>query len=441
MKSLKDKTVMMENFDGFLNSILELRRFEKNFIYYRDITSIRSWNKYLSKVEFSIKELDPNIEIVAGKKQYEQFKIDFNEYRIAMIAEFGTISVNTNQDQLNEIRKKGKIVIDFAQKLIRDKQKHINSLLDRISIMPFTYFIVVIFLTVIVFIVVNATLIVPLDLIRSATEHVARDTFKPIKFNSKYENEITKLIRSFNRMALQLEERQRQLLQAKKLASIGTFTSGIAHELNNPLNNILLTAETLILDDFKDRPDKHQVLIEDIMSEADRASKIVRNLLEFSRNKQDEVKELDITILIENSLKMVKNQVRFKNITIGKNFPDYLPKIKGALGQLENAIVNIMINSIHAVGENGHIQINLFKADDEFICIEVKDNGKGIDKSKIDHIFDPFYTTKEVGKGTGLGLSLVYGIVQSHGGKIDVKSKAGSWTSFFIYLPFLKESI
>lgn len=240
-------------------------------------------------------------------------------------------------------------------------------------------------------------------------------------------------------MAQELESRQEQLLQSRKLASIGTFISGIAHELNNPLNNISLTAETLqIVCSEMNNPEINE-LLQDILSQAERASQVVKNLLEFSRREKPNLRNLSVPELIDNTLNLVKNQVMITGIEVVKNVPVGLPLIKGKKQNLEQAFLNIITNAIQAMPDGGCLTIQAQRDTRGYVRIDITDTGVGIDPSNMEHIFDPFFTTKEAGSGTGLGLSLVYRIIRNHGGYIEVKSKLNKGTTFSIYLPIARD--
>jgi two-component system, NtrC family, sensor kinase len=439
MYSLKRKMVMIENFDNVLNHILELRRFEKNFIYYGDAASIENWEAYLKKIEESFDTLGPDITQVVGADQFHRFKDALGEYESFMKEAMAPGTQGKPPLPLEEIRDRGKSLVEFAQSLIRTKRSHIDNALNRMQILPVAYFVIFVALTIIVFQLVNSSILKPLYMIRNALKHMASGSFRPIAYHMKHVNEITKLIDAFNKMAVELETRQEQLLQSRKLASIGTFTSGIAHELNNPLNNISLTAETLLMgDEAGGSPEERNTLLEDIIGQADRASLIVKHLLEFSRSEKPVLVQLDIGEVLEKTLHLVKNQLMVKGIILVKNIARELPPVRGKQQQLENAFVNIIINAIQAMPEGGTIDIGAFLGDKDRVHVTISDTGIGIPASEMAHIFDPFYTTKEVGKGTGLGLSLVYGIIHAHGGSIEVNSRVNEGTVFTIFLPIDK---
>jgi len=318
MKSLKTKMVIIQNFDSLLNDSLEMRRYEKNYTYYHYPSSLDSCMGFLSSVESAEKDLGSDIKRVGGTKGYNDFKSHLVSYR-RYLEKFASGSTPRGQDVLvGKIRIEGKAIIDFAQDLKKKKWLRIKNILNRTMFIPAAFLISFFILVGIVFHLLTHGILKPLSLVRKATDEVANGTFKPIVFPEGRRDEITMLIKAFNKMAEELHSRQEQLLQSRKLASIGTFAAGIAHELNNPLNNISLTTESLELGmDDMDQEEKTSML-NDIISEAERASIVVNGLLEFSRTEQAEVVDLNIKELMDQTLRLVKNQVMLSGLSLKK---------------------------------------------------------------------------------------------------------------------------
>ncbi len=435
MKSLTTKMVIMQNFDSLLNDSLEMRRYEKNYTYYHYPSSLDSCMGFLSDVEATEKEFSNDISTVMGIKGYNDFKSHLVKYR-HILEKFSTGPTPREKEILaGEIRSEGKAIVDFAQKLKKIKWLRIKSILNRTMFIPAAFLISFFILAGIVLHLLTQGILKPLSIVRKATDEVANDTFEPIAFPEDRKDEISLLIRAFNKMAEELHSRQEQLLQSRKLASIGTFAAGIAHELNNPLNNISLTTESLELGmDDMDEAEKTEML-SDIISEAERASLVVKGLLEFSRTEHAEVLELNLKDLMDRTLTLVKNQVMLSGVELEKNIRNDLPAVKGKPHDLVQAFLNIVVNGIQAMDESGTLTIETRPGPEGYNQVNIKDTGAGIKPADMSHIFDPFYTTKVVGEGTGLGLSLVYGIIRSHGGYIEVNSKLGKGTTFAIFLP------
>ncbi len=234
-------------------------------------------------------------------------------------------------------------------------------------------------------------------------------------------------------MERKLQETHIQLVSSEKLASLGKLAAGIAHEINNPLGGILIYA-SLMMEDLPDDDPKRQDLAR-IVQEAGRCKDIVKSLLEFARQGELKMEPVDINRAITEGLFFLENQALFHNIRIIKNLEPLLPFARGNSGQLKQVFMNIVVNAAEAMHGNGTLTIStVFSRELETITIEFADTGEGIPEENLTRIFDPFFTTKEVGKGTGLGLSTAYGIIESHGSKIEVRSRVGVGTSFSILL-------
>ncbi|HEX6464376.1 MAG TPA: ATP-binding protein [Vicinamibacterales bacterium] len=238
------------------------------------------------------------------------------------------------------------------------------------------------------------------------------------------------------RLEDQARDLYHQLLQAEKLAALGQTISGVAHELNNPLATILTWAERL-----SQRPvdDQTRRGLETILSESERAAKIVRNLLTFARKRHTTRAMVDVNQVVRETLALRSYEQRLSNITIIEALAAGLPLVFADPHQFQQVLLNLVINAEQAMlGAHGRGTLVLRTwqdVDDNAVVLEVNDDGPGVPEDVQPRIFDPFFTTKEVGKGTGLGLTVAYAIIQEHGGRITVKSKPGTGASFVIGLP------
>ena len=241
----------------------------------------------------------------------------------------------------------------------------------------------------------------------------------------------------FNRMISELERRQDQLLQAKKLSSLGTLTSGIAHQLNNPLNNISTSCQILLEEFDKSDPEFSHRMLDNIEHEVHRARDIVRGLLEFSRIKEFCLAPTALFQVVERSVKLISSHVP-PGVEILLDVPGDLSLNLDAQ-RMQQVFLNLIENAVHAIEPPGQITIKArTDLDQNQVVITVEDTGNGIPETELGRIFDPFFTTKEVGLGTGLGLSIVFGIVQKHHGSISVESRQKEGTRFTIRFPIEK---
>ena len=227
----------------------------------------------------------------------------------------------------------------------------------------------------------------------------------------------------------QLEE---QLLQREKLSSIGLLAAGVAHEVNTPLAGISSYAQ-MLLQQVPDQDPKRK-LLEKIHIQTLRASGIVNNLLNFSRTGDTQFREVELNRVLDDTLQLLEPQLRNAKLDINKNFGEDLPAALGNASKLQQVFMNLVLNARDAMPAGGRLTINTRLVDTSLV-VDFRDTGCGIAPENIARIYDPFFTTKEVGQGTGLGLALSYGIIQEHGGRIFVESRPGEGTHFTIKLP------
>ena len=436
--SLQEKMEFIKKFDDFRDNILEMRRYEKNFIYFKDIDSLNETVFYFFKIEDFSRELAKDVVRVVGADKFSEFQEDLKGYKTILDENMRRVKTEKVELNVEMIRNKGKKMVDFANELITTKRQRIQNAIHRIGIIPVIFLISFIVFVVLILQLIIKGILKPVALMQKATEEAAKGTFRPIVYESEREDEVTHLIETFNEMAKQLETKQEQLLQSRKMASIGTFTSGIAHELNNPLNNISLTAESLMEDFTGMTKEEASEMMMEILAQADRASQVVKNLLEFSRTERPPLLELCIDDVLDRTIKLIKNQIMVTGIQLKRVNSKNLPAIKGRSQDLQQVFINILLNSIQAMKDLSRenvVTIRTGPGPGGYIRIDFSDTGIGIKPEDMKHIFDPFYTTKPVGRGTGLGLSLVYGIIRTHAGYVEVKSEINVGTTFSIYLP------
>jgi len=258
-----------------------------------------------------------------------------------------------------------------------------------------------------------------------------------------------------------LKEMKSQLIHSEKMASIGTISAGIAHEINNPLSFLLTNLEVLkdylgSIGTYVDLLEKSntgtnteistmknniEFILEDVpnllresLDGIERIREIVNGLRTFSRADDGIFKEVDVNYCIETALKLVSNELKHK-CKISKNLSE-IPHVMGSQGQLIQVFTNLLVNSAQAIDEHGSIEVKS-TINDNKILLTFCDSGKGISKEHLDKLFTPFFTTKPTGQGTGLGLSISYGIIQKHRGNISVESSPGLGTTFYIELPMI----
>jgi len=256
-------------------------------------------------------------------------------------------------------------------------------------------------------------------------------------------DEIAELGETFNLMASSLKERNdelkeytnQQIMKSDRLATLGQLAAGVAHEINNPLGTISIYAQ-MVLDELGKDNDSCKESLAVVMKQTDRAGRIVKDLLEFARQSEPEMRMLNINDVLEKAISITNHPAELQNIKVTTNLAPRLPEIQADSDKLQQVFVNMMINALQAMQKGG--ELNLATRIDEsgkFIEIEISDTGCGISQEHLGKLFDPFFSTKSTGEGTGLGLSVSLGIVQRHNGTIDVRSKVGEGSTFIVRFP------
>jgi signal transduction histidine kinase len=237
-----------------------------------------------------------------------------------------------------------------------------------------------------------------------------------------------------------MQETQEGLIQAEKMTSLGQLAASVAHEINNPLSGVLiytqLMAKKLKSDNFA--PDVALDYLFKMETELNRSTKLVRSLLDFSRQSVPEFWEVDLNEIVDRSYDLGIHSAEMQNVRVLKELSPDLPKIVADFGQIQQVCTNLIMNAIQAMPSGGTLTISTL-SEGEQVLIEVTDTGVGISHDNMKKIFTPFFTTKKDQKGVGLGLAISYGIVQRHQGKIDIISKEGEGTTFRVFLPINHE--
>jgi len=225
---------------------------------------------------------------------------------------------------------------------------------------------------------------------------------------------------------------EEQLQISEKMASIGLLAAGVAHEVNTPLTGISSFTQMLLENAHADDPSTQ--VLEKIERQTFRAAKIVNGLLNLARPAQTDSGPCDINAVVNDVLSLLEHQFKNGSIQVRKELAALPPVVQGIEHKLQQVFLNLFLNARDAMPKGGWLTI-VTRADRNGAIVEVADTGSGIPTEQLSRIYDPFFTTKEIGKGTGLGLSITYGIVQEHGGTITCDSQVGQGTRFSIRLP------
>ncbi|MBI5740115.1 MAG: HAMP domain-containing protein [Nitrospirae bacterium] len=313
-----------------------------------------------------------------------------------------------------------------------DNLKHTISQIRKMTL-PIT--ILVTILGILASIVFSRLITGPLNKFVEFTKVLGRGDFGK-RVDVPYGGEIGYLARNFNRLSMELKtvsEKMEEaytytrLLQAEKLSTIGQISSGLAHELKNPLTTLKMLFQA-----YREQPDMTKEDAEVISKEIDKIDTIITKFQGFIREKEFHISEINIYSMIDRVLSLAAFDIRNYRLTVRREMLETLPPVKGDRALLEHVFLNLVLNAIQAMPDGGDLGIS-GKADDRFVEVTITDKGCGIPADIRSKVFDPFFTTKE--DGTGLGLSIVYNIVKSHGGSVFFQSNEGAGTVFTVRLP------
>jgi two-component system NtrC family sensor kinase len=433
--NLNHRILKLELVEDLNISILEMRRFEKNYLLYHDIDSLEFARFYYDQVHklLSHKLID------LGESRNAPAYVPLNQSLIkyeAILEKIGSTPIGKTPDKKmqDKIRSIGKNMVDLAEDLLSREKLRIGKAAKKALWWPLIITGALLILFIAGTTMVTKRVVKPLVKIERATRKIGRGDFSPLHHTGGMDSQVDRLVDAFNKMALELEARQEQIIHSRKIASLGTLISGTAHELNNPINNIVLTIDTLV-GGRKISDERRAELLNDILRQALRASEIVKNLLDFSRAETYGFKELDLGELLGETIQIARNQIVVLGVKLREEIDENLPKIYGNHQGLQQVFLNIITNAVQSMQNGGDFTIRANLEQDNKINVLIKDTGTGISEEHLPNIFDPFFTTKEVGEGTGLGLSVSYGIIKRHGGQITVTSRVDKGTTFTITLP------
>jgi two-component system, NtrC family, sensor kinase len=439
MQQLEEKITYLEDVSKFEESVLETRRFEKNYFLYGDSKALTTALYHISRIRELLDKNYSKIEALSSISATSKFASDL------LLYQQGIESCSSDLDnscyanpQLrsqfeSDLRKTGSALGEFARAVAQNKRRSIRDTMHATVRLQLVAFVIVGFGIIAVGSFVFIKVMRPLHLLEESTKRIAVGNFQPIENNLPPEKEIHDIFDSFNKMAEQLKIREEQLVQSKKLASLGTMLAGVAHEVNNPLSNISSSCE-IILEEI-DSPDKewHKKLLEKVLEQVDKARSIVSNLLEFSRNTEFCKESINLTEVIQKSLGLLQGHIP-ADVSIKTHLdPDLV--LCADKQRIQQAILNLLSNAVQAIPGTGTVTVSSRLNQNGMATIRIQDTGEGIAKEDLSKIFDPFFTTKDVGQGTGLGLFITHDIIIRHNGTIDVQSSPGAGTIFEIRLP------
>ena len=476
----------LELSDSVRSKSLQLRRHEKNFFLYGNRSESESVYVYLKDLRTILAQASPSYRterVLALQTKIEQygqrfnrieglkwdFETEFNRLkplhpqhsvffrliestfleRPLVNAELlGNIfSLGRDNRAINDLirldaeiialRKTGEEILTISKDIDRSARLKAESAISLTQAAVLILFPVFLLVGVAALFAISQSAVKRLKMLTGALEKTGKGDFSSLTVPAD-QDEVGILIDSFNAMELgliardkEISKKNEELLQSRKLASIGTLASGVAHELNNPLNNIYLAAQVLSREIGQETcPPIVKETVWDIYSQTQRVKRIVNDLLEFSREKPPDLHRSDIVAIVEHVLGQMKASGELAQVTYRISSPDVAEALIDR-HLMEQVFINLFANAIDAMEGKGLLDISISRAGTSTV-INITDTGKGISPNDKSRIFDPFFTTKE--KGTGLGLAIVYSIIEKHKGRIEVSGEQGKGTTFTITL-------
>jgi len=437
---VEQKVKFLEVVNDYVLEIDQARRYEKNFFLYG--TNLNDALEAAYKAKEILEENRQKISRIMGPDQWRRVHENIHGYEglLEQLAGHdrnkGAVSDSVKKELELKVRKKGQRMVVLAQDLMRKEKRAIEAAIaGSRRIQSYSLVFLLLFMISTAYLI-SGNIVRSIVRFESYAERIAAGDFTPITPTRRYRDEFTNLGLAINHMMQELQKHEAMLVQAHKMRAIGTLTAGVAHELNNPLNNITITVH-MLLEDFDELArEECKGMVEDVVREVDRAKKIVSNLLDFTRESETKLEPLDLDELVRCTLELAANQMKIAGIKAELHATENSPRILGDSQQLIQVFLNLILNAIAASSRGGKIQLLVHPADEpDNLSVKVIDYGTGIPKHIINRIFDPFFTTKEKGKGTGLGLSVSQGIIAKHGGRMLVDSREGQGSAFTVILP------
>jgi two-component system, NtrC family, sensor kinase len=437
IERIRDKLVFLEAVGSYTFEIQQARRFEKNYFLYgtnRDdaLEHVRNAREILTREHDNMMNVVGEQELAAMTEHLGRYGELLQGLRgKGRGVEDGTVET--------ELRTHGGEMVSGAERLAAKERQAVNQMLAVSARVPLVFLFVLLLSLIYFALLIARQVLAPVHRMLQASRRIADGDLTPIMPAKPYRDEFSDLAMAMNHMMLQLVRRHDMLVQAHKLKAVGTLTAGVAHELNNPINNIMLTADALREDYQRLSEEERLDMVSDLVNESERAQKIVRNLLDFARESEIEAAPHPVQSIIEDTLRLATNQIKLAKVKVKGDLAPNLPPVFGDRRQLEQVFLNIVLNALDAMPKGGTLTITCDNVrNGDMVSVAFTDSGVGIPEHRMADIFSPFFTTKPGAKGTGLGLSVSLGIIRQHGGDITVKSQVGKGTTFVVTLPVAK---
>ena len=433
-----------------LDAVLEIRRYEKNWFLYGGAEALAEVETYAEQTQGLIAEARPTLTELGGASELERLDTDLSAYRRLLA---GVGDARPSGDQAQEVRQTGRRLADGAEGIAQARHARLREAIaqSRVALLAAGALAILLAVAAAQWLARRTTR--PLGLLVEQLRDIAEGRYDQVAPVSQ-DREILAVSTAVNRMLGELEARRRHLVQAEKLASLGTLVSGVAHELNNPLSNVSSSCQILTEELATAEQAQIREWLAQIDTETERARNIVRTLLDFSRDAAFRKVRLPLRPLVEQTLLLVGRGAEGASLEV--DVPEGLT-LEADPQRLQQVLVNLIRNALEAGGAEVRVTVSArvrdaagFQMPEHSVCgrseapaavgarlvlITVADSGPGIAPEVLPRVFDPFFTTKDVGHGSGLGLYVSQEIVHQHGGCIGVSSRPGEGTRFLIALP------
>ncbi len=426
------KLRFVEIADDLNSSFLEMRISEKNFFLYGDKEALTEIHEKIKDNEELIESTSSDIARAIGQDKLELLIIYQKRYAVAA----DHIKQNNVGDPRLELdlRTNGQKLRDFFRDITKFERRTVSDIIMSSKEILYISFLCILLLAVAVGRFVSQKILAPLRAIEMLAMSISKGDFKKIE-DIKSNDEVGSVIAAVNLMSEELKHREEEIMQSKKLASLGILTAGVAHEMTNPLNNISMIAQNFIEYYISLTQEKRIEMMGRVGEETKRIEEVVKGQLDFSKPKGANMKPADINDTVIKSVKLMQNTLDISNVGLHLSFNPSLPAVVIDVNQLQQVFINIIVNAVQAMPGGGKLFIETHQeSGEDVVKIMLRDTGKGISAECLPHIFDPFFSTKGV-DGTGLGMSVSYGIVKSHRGNIRVESQLDVGTTFTVELP------
>jgi signal transduction histidine kinase len=454
MRLLEAQIAAGERIGRFLGLALEIRRFEKNYLLYREQADLEENRTYVAQARQLLAENIAILETIERPEGIAALRAALDDYAALMSGPAGADGYALREAQ---IRHTGKEIVTVAENWSRSERTLMQHQLDRHRLKLLGSIATIVLLLVALGQWLAWRVARPLKQLEENMAAVGAGRMAKLDMAAG-DREIASLTQAFNHVLHELELRQGQLVRSEKLAALGTLLSGVAHELNNPLSNISTSCEILAEevgagDDQEEVPLRDTAFQKDLLGQIDaetwRARRIVRSLLDYARDRPFASEPVRLAALVEESLRLIRGQLPAQVEIDTAIAADLVVQVDKQ--RLQQALFNLVGNAVDALEGAGKITLSARRTMDpcppgalvfgqrggrgRVIEIEIADNGHGIAPADLPRIFDPFFTTKDVGRGLGLGLFIVFEIIEEHGGCIAVESQPGRGTRFIVRLP------